>query len=46
MSGFDLVLRGNIVLADNIFYDGYVAVSGEKVVAIGIDSAPAAREFA
>ena len=44
MSGFDLVLRGNIVLADNIFYDGYVAVSGEKVASIGRDSAPAARE--
>jgi len=44
MSDFDFVLRGNIVLVDTIIYDGYVAVSGEKVAAIGAGIAPAAHE--
>ncbi|MCR4524000.1 dihydroorotase family protein [Bosea sp. 47.2.35] len=44
MSDFDLVLRGNIVLADRIIEDGYVAVSGGKVGKVGQGTPPSARE--
>ena len=44
MSDFDLVLRGNVVLSDRIVRDGYVAVSGEKIFAVGEGPPPAARE--
>ena len=44
MSDFDLVLRGNIVLTDRIVEDGYVAVSGGKVAAVGTGTPPSARE--
>lgn len=44
MSDFDLVLRGNVVLSDRIVENGYVAVSGEKIAAVGEGQAPAARE--
>ena len=44
MSDFDLVLRGNIVLADRIIEDGYVAVSGGKVGKVGKGNPPSARE--
>src|SRR5690606_33062617 len=45
MSDFDLVLRGNIVTSDSILEDGYVAVSGEKIAAVGQGTPPAAREI-
>jgi allantoinase len=44
MSDFDLVLRGNIVTSEAIIEDGYVAVAGEKIAAIGQGASPSARE--
>src|SRR3546814_12332380 len=44
MSDFDLVVRGNIVEADRIVHDGWVAVSAGKVVARGEGAAPQARD--
>jgi len=44
MADFDLVIRGNIVLADRVLYDGFVAVSGGKISGVGTGSPPAARE--
>lgn len=44
MADFDLIVAGNLVLADRIVHDGFVAVSGGKVALIGSGPAPAARE--
>src|SRR5437868_2432623 len=47
MSDFDLVVRGDIVDADRVVADGWIAVRGGKVMARGRSSeidAPAARE--
>jgi allantoinase len=44
MADFDLVIRGNIVLADRIIDDGFVAVSDGKIAAVGSGAPPAARE--
>jgi allantoinase len=44
MADFDLVVAGNLVLADRIVHDGFVAVSGGKIALIGNGTAPAARE--
>ena len=43
MSDFDLVLRGNVVLADRIIEDGHVAVRDGKVALVGAGAPPAAR---
>jgi allantoinase len=44
MADFDLVLRGNIVLADRIIQDGFVAASGGKIALVGQGSPPDGRE--
>lgn len=45
MADFDLVLRGNIVLADRIIDNGFVAVSDGKIAGVGTGAPPAAREL-
>jgi allantoinase len=40
---YDRVLRGNLVLADGILRDGYVAVRGEVIAAIGQGELPPAE---
>ena len=44
MAEFDLVVTGNLVLADRIVEDGFVAVADGKVALTGQGAAPAARE--
>ncbi|PPR60896.1 MAG: Allantoinase, partial [Alphaproteobacteria bacterium MarineAlpha4_Bin2] len=44
MSGADLVIRGDVVTPDRVISDGFVAVSGEIIEAVGDGSPPAARE--
>src|SRR6185437_551212 len=44
MADFDTVLIGTVVLPDRIIERGYVAISGEKIAAVGEGQAPAARE--
>lgn len=44
MSDFDLVLAGQVVLPGETLPRGYVAIRGEKIVAVGAGPAPAARE--
>ncbi|PHK96271.1 allantoinase [Pseudoroseomonas rhizosphaerae] len=41
---YDRVLRGNLVLPDGILEDGYVAVRGESIAAIGQGELPPARQ--
>ncbi|WP_137177139.1 dihydroorotase family protein [Roseomonas sp. AR75] len=43
---FDLVLTGDIVLADRVIPGGYVAVRGETVAAIGAGAPPPAKRIA
>ncbi|TWS96861.1 dihydroorotase family protein [Reyranella sp. CPCC 100927] len=43
MSDFDLVLRGNVVLADRVIADGHVAVRDGRIARVGGGDAPAAR---
>ena len=44
MSAFDCVVRGTVVTAAEILADGYVAIRGEAIAAIGAgDAPPAAR---
>ena len=45
-SPYDLVLRGDIVLADRVLAGGYVAVRGEAVAAIGEGEPPPAKQVA
>ena len=42
MPTFDLLIRGNIVKPTGILADGWVAVSGERIAAVGSGSEPAA----
>ena len=44
MSQADLVVRGDIVTPDRVIFDGYVAVSGEAIEAVGEGAPPSARE--
>src|SRR3569623_1243116 len=44
MSDFDTVLSGTVVLPDRIIEGGFVAISGDKIAAVGQGPAPAARE--
>ncbi|MGH8238352.1 MAG: dihydroorotase, partial [Steroidobacteraceae bacterium] len=44
MSDFDLVIAGRIVLPARLIEDGYVAVRGGRIAAVGSGAAPAARE--
>jgi allantoinase len=44
MADFDLAVSGNLVLADRIIKNGFVAVSGGKIALIGRGPAPSARE--
>jgi allantoinase len=44
MADFDLVVAGNLVLADRIVNDGFVAVSDGKIALLGRGAPPAARE--
>jgi allantoinase len=44
MSDFDLVIRGNILLADRIVPDGFIAVSDGRIAQLGDSAPPAARE--
>jgi allantoinase len=44
MADFDLVVTGNLVLAERVVGDGFVAVAGGKVALTGEGSPPAARE--
>jgi allantoinase len=41
---FDLVVRGDLVLPDRVLKDGYLAIHGETIGAIGVGPAPAAQE--
>lgn len=43
---FDLVLTGDVVLADRVVAGGYVAVRGETIAAIGEGAPPPARSIA
>jgi allantoinase len=43
---FDLVIRGDLVLPDAVLADGYVAVRGERIAAIGQGVAPPAASLA
>ncbi|MBR0648949.1 amidohydrolase family protein [Roseomonas terrae] len=42
---FDRVIRGDIVLSDRILRDGYVAIRGGTIAAIGEGISPLAREI-
>ena len=42
---FDRVLRGNLVLPDRIVPDGYIAIRGETIAAIGEGALPPATEI-
>ena len=44
MADFDLVVTGNLVLAERIVADGFVAVAGGKIALTGEGPPPAARE--
>src|ERR1700712_1258595 len=44
MSDFDTVLIGTLVLPDRVVERGYIAISGEKIAAVGEGRAPAARD--
>ena len=41
---FDLVVRGDLVLPDRVLEDGYLAIQGEAIGAIGVGPAPEAQE--
>ncbi len=40
---FDRVIRGDLVLPDGVLWDGYVAIRGEVIAAIGQGAAPPAK---
>jgi allantoinase len=42
---FDRVIRGDIVLSDRVLRDGYVAIRGETIAAIGEGASPPAAAF-
>ncbi|HSY87074.1 MAG TPA: allantoinase, partial [Verrucomicrobiae bacterium] len=41
---FDLVIRGDLVLPEEVLRDGYVAVTEGRIAAIGAGDLPPARE--
>ena len=41
---FDRVIRGDLVLPDRLLRDGYVAIRGETIAAIGEGASPPAKE--
>ena len=41
---FDRVIRGDIVLTDRVLRDGYVAIRGETIAAIGEGLSPPAKD--
>ncbi|MFN3327102.1 MAG: allantoinase, partial [Bryobacteraceae bacterium] len=43
---FDRVIRGDIVLTDRVLRDGYVAIRGETIAAIGEGISPPAKAVA
>ena len=43
---FDLVLRGQVVLSDRVLADGYVAIRGETIAAIGEGLPPPSKAVA
>lgn len=47
MADLDLVVRGRLVLSDRIIADGFVAISEEKIIAVGdaSDGVPQARSL-
>jgi allantoinase len=45
MTNYDLVIRGNLLLADRILEDGFIAVNDGKIAALGTGPAPGAREL-
>jgi allantoinase len=44
MADFDLVIRGNVVTADKIIEDGFIAVSNGKIGLVGTGAPPAGRD--
>ena len=44
MADFDIVLIGTVVLPDRVIDRGYVAITGEKIGAVGDGPAPAGRD--
>ena len=42
-AGYDLVVRGHLVLPDRDVPEGWVAVAGETIAAIGVGQPPPAR---
>jgi allantoinase len=44
MSDFDTVLAGTLVLPDRVVARGFVAISGDKIAAVGEGQAPAGRD--
>ena len=42
---FDRVIRGDIVLSERVLRDGYVAIRGETIAAIGEGAPPPAKAF-
>jgi len=41
---FDLLLKGDVVLSDRIVSEGYIAISGDKIAAVGAGDAPPASK--
>jgi len=41
---FDLLLKGDVVLSDGIIANGYIAISGETITAVGAGDNPPARK--
>jgi allantoinase len=44
MADFDLVIRGNVVTAEQIIEDGFIAVSNGKIGLVGVGAPPAGRD--
>ncbi|SDP79315.1 dihydroorotase [Desulforhopalus singaporensis] len=45
MKLYDILIQGNIVTRDEIIHDGYVAVSGETIAAVGRGELPQAQKI-
>ena len=43
-SPFDFVITGDVVLADSVLTDGYVAIAGDRIAAVGEGPAPDAKQ--
>jgi allantoinase len=37
---FDMLVRGDLVLPDRVLKDGWLAIAGERIAAVGVGSAP------